>query len=556
MSVLQNLHWVVILLGALIFFHELGHFVVAKAVGVKVLRFSLGFGPRLLGVTVGETEYVRSALPLGGYVKMLGEAPGVEIPAADLARAFSSRPLWARAAVVVAGPVFNFVLAVLVYLVMFTGTHTYFTTRMGIVMEELPAWRAGLRPGDLITSVNGEPVYDFEDLHEHISKNPGGLLRVTYERDGQTLATDILPEARDEANLFQETERRGRIGVSPQFIKPIVGVVDADSPAARAGVHTGDVVQKVGGQPVSTYWQLHELVARTPAGTPVALGIERDGKTVELSVLPGAAPAGLPTLGSAADTPAGYTGLVSIDVLVARVDADTPAARLGLAAGDRLLRLRIEKPDGKTNERSINTWNADLEAFSGLDARSKFVLTYQRGREVVERPLTLDVKVERDEHKNERTRYVFGAFNKEALGAYTAERFVGPFAALREAVRQVGDDATLIGGALSRMVRGKISLDTMGGPIMLFVVAKESARQGLTTFLTVLAKVSVNLGMLNLVPVPVLDGGHLLFFTLEAIRRRPLSLRVRELANVVGFALLVALMVLAFKNDLLRYVLG
>jgi regulator of sigma E protease len=556
MSVIQNLPWVILLLGALVFFHELGHFLVAKLVGVKVLKFSLGFGPKLFGFTRGETEYVVSALPLGGFVKMLGEVPGVDVPAEDLPRAFSSKSLPRRAAIVLAGPAFNFLLAFLVYVGMFTGVHAFGSNKLGIVSVGEPAWKAGLRPGDVITAIDGKPVDDFDALRELVSNRPGERLRVVYTRNGVEHVTDLHPDAKDEANVFQETETRGRIGVSPQYVKPFIGVVDPESPAAKAGLKTGDLVVAVNGAPVATWYELREAVGNTTPGSPVLLRVDASGKTREVAVQPGAPPQGLPELASAADTSVGYTGLVSQDVLVDKVEPGTPAARLGLAPGDRLLKLRIEKQNGQSAERPINIWTVDLAAFTGLDARSRFVLTFQHGREVIERPLSLEAKVTKDELKNERTQYVFGATNAEVMGTYTFERNVGLFGAIHEAGRQVVEDTTLIGAGITKIVQGRIPFSTMGGPIMLFVIAKESAKHGIATFLRVMAVVSVNLGVLNLLPVPVLDGGHLLFFGIEAVRRRPPSLRTRELANIVGLALLALLMVLVFKNDILRYVLG
>jgi regulator of sigma E protease len=559
MYILANLHWFILLLGALVFFHELGHFLVAKACGVRVLRFSLGFGPRLFGFTRGETEYLISALPLGGYVKMLGETPGVEVPPEDAGRSFAHKSVWQRSAIVVAGPVFNLILALTVYFGMFTGTQTFGDTRLGIVSVGEPAWNAGLRPGDKIVAVDGEPVGDWDALREHIGTRPGEALRMTYERDGSEHVVTLHPEAKDEANVFQEAEKRGRIGVSARYIKAIVGVVDSESPAALAGVHTGDRVLRVNGQPVAAWHELRAKVRSTASGAPVRLVIARDGGEREVTVQPNTArPQGLDAdLFSSADTTDGYTGLVSAESLVAKVEADTPAAELGLVQGDRPVALKMIRSDGSSVERPIGSYFIDLAAFSGLDARNRFVLTWQHGREILQKPLELEAREQKDEFKNTRTEYVFGAQNDDAtLDTYTYDRDVGPVEALREAAKQVGADMGLIATGLSKLVSGKLSFDNMGGPIMLFVIAEKTAKRGPATYLRAMAMISVNLGMLNLLPIPVLDGGHLMFCLVEAVRRRPPSLRFRELANMVGLALLLLLMVLVLKNDILRYVLG
>ena len=553
---LQNFHYFLVLIGALVFFHELGHFLVAKACNVKVLRFSLGMGPRLFSTTRGETEYQLSLLPLGGYVKMLGEAPGTDIPPEEAGRALGNKPLWQRTAIVLAGPVFNFILATLVYFSMFVGTHTSGDTRLGVVTVGEPAWEAGLRPGDKIVAVEGTPVSRWDELREQIAKRPDASLHVTYEREGQSHDVTLQTQTRNEENVFQETESRGKIGVSLQFLRPVLGLVDNDSPAAKAGLRTDDVVVQVGPKPVKAWHEVRDAVAATPTGTPVHLQVLRGEQKVEVDLTPAAPVPGLPsTLFSAADTQQGYTGLVNKDALVASIEKDTPAATAGLQVNDRLLQLTIKTPDGKEAHRPIGVWGIDLASF-GLDARSDLVLTVQRGHEVLTRSFHLMQREEKDEFKNAHTAYVLGALNDpNILDTYTFDRQVGPLEAFSESFIQVGDDMTLIARGIAKIAQGRISLNTMGGPIMLFVIAEKSAKRGWQYYLRTLAMISVNIGMLNMLPIPVLDGGHLLFFGMEAVSRRPPSMRMREMANMVGLALLLMLMFLVFKNDLLRFVL-
>ncbi len=556
MYILQNLHWFVLLLGALVFFHELGHFLVAKAFGIKVLKFSLGFGPKLFGVRRGETEYLVSALPLGGYVKMLGDAPGADIPAEDASRAFSAKPVWQRALVLAAGPGFNLLLAFVVYAVMFTGVQTFGDTKVGIVSYGEPAWKAGLRPGDKIVAIDGAPVDDWDALREKIGGRPGERIRITYERHGQRNVAVLEPAAKNEENVYQEVETRGRIGVSVRYVEPLIGVVDSNSPAARVGLRTGDRLLEVGGQQVSAWHEVRAALAAIGEGQSVPLVAERGGQRLQTQLSPGPAPPGISINEnfSSADTPWGYTGLVSLDVVVERVDEKTPAAQAGLHPGDRLLSLAIE---GRTQPRPIGVWSVDLDAFSGLDARSHFVLAFQRGDKVESVPIRLVQREQKDELNNVRTEYVFGAFNNpDALGTYTYDRRVGLIEAVAESAKQVESDVTLIKDGIVKMMQGRVSFDNMGGPIMLFVIAEKSAKRGAATFFRVMAMISVNLAVLNFLPIPVLDGGHLLFCGIEAVRRRPPSVRVRELANVVGLAILLLLMVLVFKNDFFRYVLG
>jgi regulator of sigma E protease len=309
---------------------------------------------------------------------------------------------------------------------------------------------------------------------------------------------------------------------------------------------------------VKAWHEVRALVEATPAVEKVRVTVQRGETTLTVAVQPGPAPADLSDdLFSSADTATGYTGLVNKDVVIAKVDDNTPAASAGLAPGDRLVRLRSEASDGRAVVRPIGVWETDLAAFQGADARNRFAITYQRGHEVKTGQIQLQEKKEADEFKNQRTRWVFGAENsQDALDSYTYQRHVGVGEALVEGTKQVGQDVHLIVAGLVRLFVGKIPIDSVGGPIMLFVIAEKSAKRGAEFFLRMMAVISVNLGLLNLLPIPVLDGGHLIFFGFEAIRRQPPSLRAREIANAIGLAFIFLLMVLVFRNDIVKYVLG
>lgn len=557
MYVLQNLHFFVIFIGVLVFVHELGHFLLAKACNIKVLKFSLGFGPRLLGFTRGETEYVISALPLGGYVKMLGEMQEGDMDPSDEPRAFNNRPLYQRAAVVLAGPVFNFILAYFVYMFLLTGTQTFGDTRLGVVAEGYPAWNAGIRPGDRVVAIDGEEISDWDGLKTRISARPGESLTITYERDGKRTTTELSTRVETTSNVFKELERQGRVGVSLQYILSKVGVVDPESPASLAGLKTDDVIVAVGDTKTEAWHEVRNAVAKYSVGDSVPVTFSRDGNEQTVTLVPSAPVAEIPSdTFSSADVKDGYTGLVSKDVLVTQVDPETPAATIGLAAGDRLLSLGIKR-EGEVRVQRIGAWDIDLDAFTGVDATSEFVLTYQRGRDVVTRELTLIERTEVDEFKNERKQYVFGALHdRDASSLYTFERRVGIIEASVGALYRVGAAMTIISKGIAKMAQGDIPLDNMGGPIMLFYIAEKSAKRGLNDFLSMMAIISVNLGLVNLLPIPVLDGGTLVFLGIEAVRRRPPSVRVREVANLVGLAILMLLMVVVFKNDIFRFVLG
>jgi regulator of sigma E protease len=346
----------VVVLGFLIVVHEFGHFLVAKWAGVGVLKFSVGFGPKLFGRTVNGTEYVLSAIPLGGFVKMVGEDPDATEPV-DPAISFSHQNVWKRIAIVVAGPLFNLLFAFLIFTVVVAAYGQRVPVdeaRIGGVTEDMPAARAGLKADDLVIAANGAPV-DWEKLSVAIRSSEGKPVTLDVQRDGTTLQVVVTPETRPDKNIF------------------------------------GEVV-----------------------GQTFLIGIERGSKQVS----------------------------------------------------------------------------------------------------------------------------------------------VGPLEAIADgAERTVWWCGTLIMSVV-KIIQGRIPAQDIGGPILIVQAAGQQAQVGFESLLLFMAVISINLGILNLLPIPILDGGHLLFFGLEVIMRRPLDMRHREIAQQVGLVILISLMAFAFYNDILRVIRG
>ncbi len=358
----MTLIWAVILFGLLIFFHELGHFLVAKFVGVKVLKFSLGFGPKIFGRKIGETEYLLSAIPLGGYVKPLGEDPDEEIAEEDKTRSFQCQHVWKRAAIVIAGPVFNLVLAYLIFVV-FLGFNLpvaipdldSITTSIEGVMEGSPAYEAGLKKDDSVVSIDGNKVGDWNEMAEIFSKNPGKELNVNIKRGDELLNVLITPESKTAKDENGEEIIVGRIGISKKLNAEII--------------------------------------------------------------------------------------------------------------------------------ESNTIWDAP---FKGLKAVYGWCV------------LTLEVVV--------------------------------------------------------KLFTGGLSAKQVGGPILIVDAAAKAASVGAYAYFNFIAIISINIAILNLLPVPVLDGGHLVFFGIEALRGKPLSEKIQNAANKVGMSLLLMLIVFVFYNDIVRIV--
>lgn len=342
-----------IVLGVLIFVHELGHFLVAKLTGVGVEKFSLGFGPRIVGKKIGMTDYRISAVPLGGYVKMVGESPDAEIDDALLPLSFSHKGLLKRSLIVLAGPGFNLLLSVVIFFMFFQiSGMPVMEPSVGEVQEGMPAHAAGIRAGDRIAAIDGHPVTQWEDMASVIKQSRGRPLNVKIVRDGQTVSVTIAPRQVASRNLFGEETQQYVIGVT-------------------------------------------------------------------------------------------------------------------------------------------------------------------------------------------------------ASGAFSVKR-LNPFQALAHGVSQTWQIAKLTVMAVGKIISGSLSAKTLGGPIMIAQLAGQQAEAGAVNLIFFIALLSVNLGIINLLPIPVLDGGHLLFFLIEAITRRPINVKMRETAQQVGIFVLILLMIFVFYNDIAR----
>jgi regulator of sigma E protease len=546
---------IVLLLGGLIFVHELGHFIAAKLLGVKVVRFSIGFGPRLFGFTRGETEYRIAALPLGGYVKMAGDDPGEETAPEDRGRGFLEQRPWRRFVIAAAGPAMNLAFPVVLYLAITLVQNGEPTPGpvVGTVTPGSPADEAGLRPADRVIAVRtpaGEtrPIRWFVDLREVVSPFPGATLLFEIERGGERLAPiAIRPASQRESNPV-EVRERGVIGVSPYYP---AAVVAPRTPGAAGPVEPFDVVVKVAGAPVKHAGDLDRALAAAGC-RPVAMEVLRERPArapgVAVSSYEPLALEGVPTCAGGARSLA----LADPDVstFVAAVTPGGPADEAGLRRGDAIAAV-----NGKP-VRSFRDFNALAQEFKAgqpvaLAVAGGRELRLVPGEESFVDPLT----------KEKRGRVVLGfAPDPRSVvepGTLVAEQVplkIGPVEAAQAAWRQLHEVVRLTVLGIAKIVTGDISFKTVGGPIMLFSIAAQAAEDGLETFLFQMALISVNLGLMNLLPIPVLDGGHIATCLVEWVTRRPLSVRTREIANMVGLVLLVVLMLFVFKNDIVRLV--
>ncbi|HVH18027.1 MAG TPA: RIP metalloprotease RseP [Myxococcota bacterium] len=540
----------VLLLSILIFVHELGHFLVARACGVRVLKFSIGFGPPIrigrfqLAWKRNGTEYVIAWFPLGGFVKMLGENPDeVDDPEAlaHPAEALGSQPLWQKLAIVFAGPVMNLVLPVFVFMVTLAIGVPNPESVIGSIEPGSPAARAGLVPGDRVTQVGDEKITWWGDFEEAVRLRPGEELPVQVARSDGTRELTLAVEKRATFDELGQPVDAGWVGAGFRRVASMLGIPSADSPAFAAGLRSGDVVKSVGSSVVESWEDLASAYAAAGSAGTVRLQVER--AHTEASASATAKPESLelevPALASLE-----ALGAVPANVVIERVVEGAPAEQAGLRTGDLILSV-----DGAalgsfmTFEQTVRTSQGrPLEIDYARDGALAHVTLTPR---VVQEDVGLGIK---------EPRYRVGIVPRltSLQGAVGLDRERNPVEAFPRAVGMTVDFTRSFLKGLGMIVTGQVSRNQIAGPIGIAEIADSAMQQGWHAYLMILVVISINLGILNLLPIPILDGGQALLFTIEALRRGPLSLRTREIVQQLGFTVLILIMGLAFWNDLSR----
>jgi len=541
-----DLLYFALLCSVLIFVHELGHFVWAKIFGVKVLTFSIGFGPKLLRFRGRETEYCIGLLPLGGFVKMLEENRQEPVLPEDRTRTFEAQALWKRVIIVMAGPAMNVLFPVLLYFSVFVGETRFSPPTVGFVLPGHPA-EGKLLPGDRVLAVDGAHISTFAELARTIGENPGKELRLTVFRNTEHVEVNVVPEEKVIHKPLDIVDRVGEIGIKPNRPAAVVGISRPDSPAYRAGLRTFDLVTEVRGKSVKTFADLEaalfdnhgETVPVTylrPVKVPRALGGMADMAVYESGV------AALSPESTPGDL-ASRTGLEPADLYLFDVTENSAEWAADMRPGDRIVDV---------DQTEVTAWATFLEKlFAAPD--KPHVVTWLRNGQKKSGTIHLRRELWIDEYGQQRPRYFVRATNwSPVVPEPPVEHASLATFALKSALAETYDVMRFIVVGIVRIAEGRVSISTLGGPITVYDLVGEEGSKGASYFVWAMAVISINLGLVNLLPIPVLDGGHLLFFFFEAISRRPLPLRVREIASLVGLCVLVALMGVAFKNDVER----
>ena len=538
-----------LLVGVLVVIHELGHFVAAKLLDVKVLRFSLGYGRPLVRVKLRETEYQIGVFPVGGYVRIFG-IEGEDTSAADTGRSFAARPLWQRLVIVFAGPAANLVLPIIIYFVFFAGHTVLPAAQIGDVLDGGAAARAGIEPGDKVVEIDGRNVRYWEDIESAVASAPGKELHLVIQRNGKRFERYLTPLETTVRKRDGSTAVQGWVDISHAPFVPLVGVLDEASPAALAGMRTGDLIISVDGQAVRNWSDVQNHLGRFARRTSIVYFRGTEVPGVPQIQLLGAGFADLvpetqvdPVLKRQS-----YTGLEHAEMFVAHVDPGSPADAAGLRPGDLLIAL---------DDKPVAHWR-DLDQRLQADAKKTYKVSWKRAVAGKIETMTADMtQVERrqlDEYDHTISRLVFGASNDVDRGNGAMIAIDGRFGyAMSKAFERTGETISTMVTGFVQILGGDKPSDALGGPLMMYKVASVSGNQGWDSFLLMLALISINLGLINLLPVPMLDGGHVLVFAIEGVMRKPLSQRARDRVQLVGLVVVGLITILALRNDIVRF---
>jgi len=547
--VLTSFFGVVILLGGLIFFHELGHYLVAKFFHVKVETFSLGFGKKIFKKKWGETEYCLSLIPLGGYVKLMGDDPYKPVPPEDAARAFSTQALYKRFAVVAAGPIANLLLAYVLFILVFSLGQPQVSSRIGSVITHSSAWKAGLRSGDKIIAAGNDPIVTWQDIETWARTREGQVAELTVERGPNQIKLAVPVTRVSATNPYGEEELVGGIkGMSPNPVAASIGISDPESAAYRSGLRTGDFVKKVGNQEISTFDELSkELGQQWKSGAKVEVAYQR---FLEGQKKPQEGVAELLFPKERSENLDVAVGLYPSEMFVRQVSKDSPAEKGGLLKGDRIVQI---------GDDVLQHFDTVVDTVQDLGSKGVAVnLMIERSGKKMNLALKPIETTQEDPITHQ-------TFKKYMIGfapylvykepEYTSVKVSGFGNLVTRAVGETNELARKMVVSIAKLATGSISLKNLGGPVLIATVAGKSLDAGIVQFLQMMALISINLFLLNLFPVPILDGGHLLFFTIEAIKGKPVTIRTMEIANQIGMVFILTLVVLTLFNDISRIIL-
>ena len=517
----------ILLLGVLIFIHELGHFLAARYCDVKVEVFSLGFGPKILKYKKGDTLYCLSLLPLGGYVKMIGDNPLEEPTQEERRHGFLYKKVPQKLFIAAAGPLMNLFFTLAAFLFLGWIGIPALPSIVGDIEFGTPAYKSGLRSGDTIVSVNNQAVTYWDDVDKIINNTTDSEITLEVAaQNNKTKKYNLPVESKINENIFVLKKEMNFVeGLSNLSTGAQVGV-KFNSRSYKAGLRSFDVIEKVNDQSI-LYWR--DFTQEIKKTNYLNLSIKREGELLNVKI-------------KNSNRSLKSLGIEASALYISAIGPNTPAQKAGLQAGDRLISI---------NNVNLRSWLQVLEIVQSHSGDKKLKVTYRRQGKIH----TVDILP--------KVMYVEGQIKEKVMiGIVSSSYLVPPPELIQKAGflgafvfsgEQTWHWLKVISVGLFRLVQGEVSVRTLGGPVTIGRIAHKSFRTGFVSFIMIMALISLNLFFLNLLPIPILDGGHILFFTIEGIMGRPLDTKKLIAAQGLGFIVLISFLGFTFFNDIYNW---
>lgn len=531
---------ITVTLGLLILVHEFGHFIVARLCGVRVEVFSIGFGKRIFEFQKGDTVYCISILPLGGYVKMYGDDPlqADKSKEIDPSQAYSSQPVGKRIAILLAGPLMNLFLAGFIFLLISMIGERSLAPVLGDIAKDSPAFRSGFRSGDRIVKIDEQEIQYFEQVQSTVNTSPNRELNFVVERlGGDRRILNVNVDEGENTDVFSLEKSVGKVeGLSPLSRSPVFGYYGSNSEITKLGRIL--YIQEINGQKIDflrdaelVLEKLRATKGTSPVELLVSFDLENTKALQKISI------------------PASDLLLAPGETFIADIVKGSPAEQAGLLAGDRIQKI---------NDVEVEQWSNVLSEVQEYreNASQGLIVTVARGPDILQFEIRPKLIEEMTSQGKEKERFQIGIRSAQLTAEpeflkRQEKSFLG--AAVRS-LQQTWKFTQMTALSIFKTVTAEISPKNIGGVVAIGQAATTTLQIGITEFMQMMAIISINLFLVNLLPIPLLDGGQLVFCFIEAIRGAPLSLNKMAIAQQVGFFLLVGLMLFAFFNDISRLI--
>lgn len=518
--------------GLVILIHEAGHFFTAKFFNVKIITFSIGFGKPLVSWKKGETEYRIAFFPLGGFVKMYGDNPDTsDIPEDMKARAFTCKKWWEKSLIAFAGPLCNVLFAMLLLFIVSFFNYKDVGPRVEYVAPSGPAAKAGFSEGDIITKINGESVNVWEDIQNAMpipvnSECPSVDITLYSENDESVRNLTVTPEYREYKNMLSEKEKKCVLGIAAIPKDTVIGLK-----GSAGTLKTGDVIQKVNGTSVNRFYEIFKQLGDSKN----IIEISRNNNDMEFVLAP-------------EETEAFRKNAIHGGMIMDEIEENSVAKKLGFMKGDLVVQV-----DGETVS---SPFDFRRKLYNMEEKKAVEIAYFRDGKKK-----TVNFSPDFTKKTNEYT----GTEQKQMRwgASFMFDFSLKPEKAMRENLmlytlsfgfRETMHIINITFKGFWYIISGKISPKSMGGPIMVFDISRKAAEKGAKTFLFIIAAISINLAILNLLPIPALDGGHIMMYSVEAVIGREINKKVKETAITAGFLMLILLMIFVLTNDIMRVI--